>query len=300
MALGIIAWDANRFHLHSENGRVILIDRQENKAWVNQLEFAQWCEISQSLASDYFTITKRLPEALKLALGKDSFTITRIENPDSPEPWSLISTDEAFDGVGYFAYDAKGSTKRTKAKTLFRAMGKAGAFVYACGKAGINVQTQTPDRPLTRDEIRSLLIVEEPTVWAPRFREAFYAELSRLTGLVQYGNARPKRWAQLTLELFYDYLPGELTIILKQVKGKHGDWLKLHQFLSEDGRKVFAVHMSHLLQTMKDADSINDVRRALRRHYGKIDQMEIFLDNRKDGVLTMRRNLVYGDDANAN
>lgn len=151
---------------------------------------------------------------------------------------------------------------------------------------------------LTKDQIRALLCRDNPDVWSKRFGDNYYEQLSRLTGLVQTGNARPYHWANLTIELFYCYLPGELTLVLKTAKKKNGDWQKLHQFLTEDGRKTFAAHIDHLLTTMRDADSVNDVRRALRNHYGNISQGEFFLDNRKDGKLTLRRDLIVSAELN--
>jgi P63C domain len=90
-------------------------------------------------------------------------------------------------------------------------------------------------RSLTQAEIVELCCLPVPSEWQRRFPEEYYSHLSRLTGLCAFGTSRPTRWAQLTKQLVYDYLPTGIYEEVKRCKEETGSYEKLHQFLSVDG-----------------------------------------------------------------
>lgn len=149
----------------------------------------------------------------------------------------------------------------------------------------------TSNRKLSSEEIVSICVLPGGRDWEPRFRDSFYAELSRLTGLSQDGYKRPALWGKLTDEWVYQMLPVGVRNAVRSARIESDGWHKLHQFLSDDGLAVFEEHMKTLLTLMRAADSVNGVRRSLRNMTRSEYQYRLFEDCRKDGKLTLSRQL---------
>ena len=118
-------------------------------------------------------------------------------------------------------------------------------------------------RSLTQDEIIELCCLPVPSEWQRRFPEEYYQHLSRLTGLSQFGASRPPRWAQLTKELVYDYLPKGIYEEVKRCKEETGGYDKLHQFLSVDGLQILEQHQRSLLTLMAASSQLSQLKTLL-------------------------------------
>lgn len=116
---------------------------------------------------------------------------------------------------------------------------------------------------LTQSEIIELCCLPVPSEWQRRFPEEYYDHLSRLTGLKEFGNSRPTRWAQLTKELVYDYLPEGVYTEVKRCKLETGSYDKLHQFLSGDGLRILEQHQKTLLTLMAASSCLRQLKSLL-------------------------------------
>lgn len=128
-------------------------------------------------------------------------------------------------------------------------------------------------------QIVELLIQEYSTPWQRRFDENFYDHLYRFYPSVNrayYGtNRRPQFFGRLTNELVYSKLPDGVHAALKQCQKETGGWDKLHQFLSEDGIRIFDAHMVKLLGLMASASSIAELRRLLQQSITGVYQLQL-------------------------
>jgi P63C domain len=131
----------------------------------------------------------------------------------------------------------------------------------------LNYQPIT-SRTLSQSEIVELCCLPVPCDWQRRFPEEYYTELSRLTKLTAFGNSRPARWAQLTKELVYDYLPSGIYDEVKRCKEETGTYEKLHQFLSTDGLKILENHQRQLLTLMVASSHLNQLKTLLNQSRG--------------------------------
>ena len=118
-------------------------------------------------------------------------------------------------------------------------------------------------RKLSKAEIIELCVLPVPSTWTRRFPEEFYDQLSRLTGLEQFGASRPPIWAKHTKELVYDWLPSGVYEAVKVCKAETGSFDKLHQFLKEDGLRILEQHQRQLLTLMRGATTMQELRRQL-------------------------------------
>lgn len=142
-------------------------------------------------------------------------------------------------------------------------------------------------RKLTPEEVAEICLLPTGRGWDKRFEDDYYMELSKLTNLQQFGASRPKLWGALTDEWVYKMLPPGVRDGVRASREKHGNWNKLHQFLSDDGIEVFRTHMNTLMTTMRSHDTVNEVRKALRTLTRSQYQYKLFSDCRKDGKLTI-------------
>lgn len=148
------------------------------------------------------------------------------------------------------------------------------------------------NRRFTVEEIREFLIAPEPSPWEKRFSDEFYAGLTRLTGEERVKGKSTPFFGQLTNELVYGFLPGDISAGLKQAKRDNaGKWEKLHQYLTADGINIFQRHMGRLLEYMKIAQTLFQLREMLRRHYGNVIQGDFFSQNKADGSFDIRKKL---------
>lgn len=113
--------------------------------------------------------------------------------------------------------------------------------------------------------------------WERRFEAPFYTQLERLTGLKAQGHKRPQLWAKLTKELFYDWLPNGVYEDLKRYQQAGDKNAKLHQYLGEDGVKVFTTHMEVLFTLMHAAQSTEHLLGLLSAHHTRAYQGELKL-----------------------
>ena len=95
--------------------------------------------------------------------------------------------------------------------------------------------------------------------WQVRFEKPFYDELSRLTGLKAQGHKRPQLWGKLTKELFYDWLPHNIYESLKKYQASGDKNAKLHQYLGDDGLKIFNAHRDSLFCLMQASQDVNQL-----------------------------------------
>lgn len=144
----------------------------------------------------------------------------------------------------------------------------------------------------TTEEIRAFLIAPEPSAWERRFSDEFYQELGRLTGLKRTKGRSGHQFANLTTELVYGFLPGDIAEGLRQAKAANGGkWVKLHQHLTPDGIELFRRHMIRLLEFMRAVTTLFQLREMLRRFYGNVVQGEFFQQNKQDGSLSVHQQL---------
>ena len=113
--------------------------------------------------------------------------------------------------------------------------------------------------------------------WERRFEQPFYTQLERLTGLKAQGYKRPALWGKLTKELFYDWLPNGVYEDLKRYQAAGDKNAKLHQYLGEDGVKVFTTHMEVLFTLMHAAQSTEHLIGLLSAHHKRAYQGELKL-----------------------
>jgi P63C domain len=143
--------------------------------------------------------------------------------------------------IHYYAFSGK--EKAQQHLLAFSAIGLRTLIQNATG------YKPDPKRRLTAEEIVELCCLPTPTSWEKRFPEEYYQHLSRLTGLVVEGTARPGYWAALTKELIYDYLPPGIYAQIRRCKVESGSWAKLHQYLSPiDGVDILEKHQRRVLQ----------------------------------------------------
>lgn len=189
--------------------------------------------------------------------------------------------------VAYYAYDAgRYCTEESRlASRAFRAIGIRAWMQKVTGWEEPVAPPVEYYRVPTPDEIAQACLLPVGRTWDKRFGQDFYNELSRLTGLEQHGNARPYQWANLTDEWVYKLLPAGVREGVRKSRDEHGDWMKLHQFLSDDGIAVFKKHMDTLMIVMRASDTVNGVRRGLRNLANSQYQQSLFLDSRKDGKI---------------
>jgi hypothetical protein len=154
-------------------------------------------------------------------------------------------------------YAQQGKEVAQKTLLAFAAFGLRKAIQETTGFKAIEKRT------LSQSEIINLCCLPVPTSWQRRFPEEYYAELSRLTRLKAFGNARPALWAQRTKELVYDYLPSGIYREIKRCKEETGSFDKLHQFLSEDGLHILESHQKTLLILMKASASMQQLKTSL-------------------------------------
>lgn len=150
-------------------------------------------------------------------------------------------------------------------------------------------------RRLTEEEVCQLCIAPSVQKWDERFDKDYYEQLSKLTGLHSNGHLRPQLWGKLTDEWVYRLLPLGVRDEVRRCREENGGLDKLHQFLSKDGLAVFWKHMETLMLLMKAADTVNGVRRSLKNLTASHYQHRLFEDCRKDGQLTISKQLRLED-----
>jgi phage anti-repressor protein len=227
---------------------------------------------------------KKLVAASSGLIEGEDFTLLRLDKPDNHAGFSaqelariaatekISLTCDAFKQFCLMAKTAKGKEIRL--------------YFISAEKSWKESQKT---RRLTSEEVANICLLPSARNWEKRFGDKYYEELSRLTGLVQDGNLRPQRWAQLTDEWVYCMLPVGVRDKVRAARKEQGGWQRLHQFLSDDGLAVFERHMETLLIIMMSSESVNGVRRGLRTLTATQYQMNLLDDSRKDGVITLSR-----------
>jgi hypothetical protein len=157
--------------------------------------------------------------------------------------------------IKYFAYQGRETAQQTD-----MVLGAIG--LRAIGQKILGFES-VQKRTLTNAEIIELCCLPVPSNWQRRFPEEYYEHLSRLTGLKAFGNSRPTLWAAKTKELVYDYLPPILYQEIKRCKTETGSYDKLHQFLADDGLRIFEQHQRTLLTLMQASATLTQLKTLL-------------------------------------
>lgn len=122
-------------------------------------------------------------------------------------------------------------------------------------------QSWTTNRT-SSDQIKYQYLLEAPRKWSCQFPDQYYEQLSRLTRLQPKGNHRPRRWAQLTNEFVYSYLPSEIEDGVRSAKLANATNDKLHQFLKPDGLELLQNHLNALMVLMSGVSSVEELRKV--------------------------------------
>ena len=211
-------------------------------AHLNAVQYQLSCIEKATSESDQ----QKLPEILQTFAGQGF-------KPDQQIPDVLAAAL-----IKYYAYQGKKEAQ------------KVDAFL---GAVGLRTVIQTS---LGWSKIPSYV---KPTAseWERRFEQPFYTQLERLTGLKPQGHKRPQLWAKLTKELFCDWLPNGVYEDLKRYQQAGDKNAKLHQYLGEDGVKVFTTHMEVLFTLMHAAQSTEHLLGLLTAHHNQAYQGELKL-----------------------
>ena len=194
-------------------------------------------------------LTKIANDQGSLPLVLQPFSGLRFES-DQRIPDTLASAI-----IKYYAYQGRKTAQATD-----MALGAIGLRTVI--QKTLNYKS-TEKRKLSQSEIIELCVLPVPSTWTRRFPEEFYDQLSRLTGLEQFGTSRPPIWAKHTKELVYDWLPSGVYEAVKACKAETGGFDKLHQFLKEDGLRILEQHQRQLLTLMRGATTMQELRRQL-------------------------------------
>jgi P63C domain len=150
-------------------------------------------------------------------------------------------------------YEKKGSDRCSDLLDLFDGTGLR-ALVHTS-------QSWTTNRT-SSDQIKYQYLLEAPRKWSCQFPDQYYEQLSRLTRLQPKGNHRPRRWAQLTNEFVYSYLPSEIEDGVRSAKLANATNDKLHQFLKPDGLELLQNHLNALMVLMSGVSSVEELRKV--------------------------------------
>lgn len=221
---------------------------EQGHGFVSRKGLARLCGVVkksiQTIANRIEQGDQTLPEILKTHCGYN------FEGGDLPIPDTIAASI-----IKYYAYQGRGTAQATD---------------IALGAIGLRTVIQksldyqpVKRRSLTRAEIIELCVLPVPSEWKPRFSEDYYDQLSRLTGLEQFGSARPALWARYTKELVYDWLPIGIYDAVKRCKAETNSFDKLHQFLSSDGLEILKLHQDQLLTLMTAAESMEQLKKML-------------------------------------
>lgn len=119
--------------VQEENGCIWIVRTDDKACFASQTALAWMCEVPQQLISDTVNKTSKAPKAL---LELDFSTTVKVKIPDSPNEVVAIPSNLCSEVLFYYAFEARGHEKRTRAKSLGRAMISAGAAAFIAKKAG--------------------------------------------------------------------------------------------------------------------------------------------------------------------
>lgn len=118
-----------------------------------------------------------------------------------------------------------------------------------------------PSRP-SNLQLQAIMLQLMPNAWKRQFDQVYYDHLYRLKGLLNKGKGHPSIFAAYTLEFVYDRMKGDLTPELQRLKAEHPEisQVKLHQFFSEEGLKIFEMLLFEVITVFASSRSIEEVR----------------------------------------
>lgn len=220
----------------------------EGKGFISRKGLAKLCGATRSSIQQF---TQRIQEG-KQTLPKylEVFAGYDFQGGNLPIPDTIAAGI-----IKYYAYQGRETAQATD-----MALGAIGLRTFI--QRSLNYQPAAK-RKLSQAEIIELCVLPVPSAWTRRFPEEFYDQLSRLTGLEQFGTSRPPVWAKHTKELVYDWLPSGVYEAVKACKAETGGFDKLHQFLKEDGLRILEQHQKQLLTLMRGASTMQELRRQL-------------------------------------
>lgn len=227
------------------DGRAVLIRLEDGRAFVSISELARWCEVDRTTIS---RVLRKPIKELEPLQEEASFSVTKIRNPESPTPWTVIPVDEAYSVLFYYAFDARGHESRIDAKTLTRQMGKAGATVYAYGLCGYTVKPSEPSIPIAH------LVLRQHSTWERRFSPEWIQNAERVTGY---------KWSYRIMAKFinaavYDSFPAEVRSALDDYNpiDQNGNRpRRQHQHLAGDAIEFLDARIAVTLTLLHCSDS---------------------------------------------
>lgn len=119
--------------VEEENGCVWIVRLDDKACFASQTALAWMCEVSQPVISAIVGRDSKCPKAL---LELDFDGIAKIKIPNNPTELVGIPANLCSEILFYYAFEARGHEKRTRAKALGRAMISAGATAFIAKKAG--------------------------------------------------------------------------------------------------------------------------------------------------------------------
>jgi P63C domain len=192
------------------------------------------------------------------------------------EPWlgksfegESIPEDLVFDLICFYSEstDPRNEVAKERCNKLLKLLGKIGL------RQSVHVAQCWQSNRTPSDQLKYQYLLLTPRKWSAQFPDQYYEQLARLTNIYPKGNHRPYRWAQLTNEFVYAYLPSEIEDGVRSAKQANATNDKLHQFLKPDGLELLQSHLNALMVLMTGVSSIEELRKvSIGRFFGKYQQ----------------------------
>lgn len=198
-----------------ENDCQWIVRQSDNAAFASQVALAWMCEVDRKPIYNALKQTTECPKAL---MGMDLSNALKIVNPNGGLVIEAIPAEICFDILFYYAHEARGHEKRTRAKELCRRMGKAGAAVFIYGMAGYKltpttaIQTSKPNQV----EIATFQIIGEIGKALGALCESFQAQSLQLTDVVQQSTTGIK----IQMQTEFNDMRGEIRHAANSIEGK--------------------------------------------------------------------------------
>jgi hypothetical protein len=119
--------------IEDDFGCTWIVQIQTQKCFASETSLAWMCEISQGEISNIARQSEKCPNALRAI---DLTGMARIKNPNSGKDVVAIPALVCSEVLYYYAFEARGHEKRSRAKGLCKAMLAAGAAAFIAKKAG--------------------------------------------------------------------------------------------------------------------------------------------------------------------
>ncbi len=128
--------------------------------------------------------------------------------------------------------------------SIISALGSTSLDLLADSQFGINRAVSEYERL-----IQNRLFTKEAVEYKTHFFPAYYSELYRIFQIKPTGKGKPGVFAQITRECFYSLFPGQANDIFDERNPDRAFYH--HQFLTDDGNKVFNQIMTSFLTFLR-------------------------------------------------